>query len=72
MPIQTVIEQHTEQCDDTYHEVFFLEESPDKVISAIELKVDKGYLHKVFRKVYSFEEYIEMQTRPLSDFCPSH
>lgn len=69
--IQTVIDQYEEAgCDDTYHEVFFLEESPEVVKASAELQVTVGKYHTITRTVYSLEEYMKMQTRPLSDFCP--
>ncbi len=69
--IQTVIDQYEEAgCDDTYHEVFFLEESPEVVKASAELRVTVGKYHTITRTVYSLEEYMEMQSRPLSDFCP--
>jgi len=63
MSIQTVIvERHHE--DDELGEVFFLEESPDLVKASITTTTD------AWRAIYSFEEYTNMQTRHLSDFCP--
>lgn len=68
--IQTVIDQYEETSDDTYHEVFFLEESPEVVKASIEMNLTVGKYHTINRTVYSLEEYMKMQSRPLSDFCP--
>lgn len=50
--------------------VFFLEEAPEVVKASIKLEdCDNDGISNT-RTVYSIEEYMEMQTRPLSDFCP--
>ena len=70
MTIQTVIDQYTDNGGDTYHDIFFLAESPEIVKASIELNVDVGKYQTINRTVYSLEEYMTMQSRPMSNFCP--
>jgi hypothetical protein len=69
--IQTVIVNEWEyDRENSGTNVYFLEESPEVVKASIKLEDcgNDGILNT--RTVYSLEEYMKMQTRPLSDFCP--
>ena len=72
MSIQTVIVEHySDGCTIDDHAVLFLEESPDIVSKSIDLHDHCPGSHvSTNRTVYSLEEYMAQQTRPLSDFCP--
>lgn len=68
--IQTVIVNEGEyDRENSGTNVFFLEEAPEVVKASIKLE---DYVDEVAvtRTVYSLEEYMKMQTRPLSDFYP--